>query len=192
MASATEESIEMLLQLTATDLIWLGETADGKRGVDLVLVKDCHGKPRLKEAVEDGDTKVRDIKIKTEPSRFKAGRKREQIKEVLCRPHQGKEFLLTSKAEFDAVFWSESAIGKFVWPYYHSHRLWDSVMQGVREAFDGDPHAVAIAHQAPSKSSVQPPSLGSLHVGRVTTINMVPELEFVPAAQYLEEAQSSH
>jgi hypothetical protein len=188
MNNATAEPIELLLQLSATDLIWLGETADGKRDVDLVLVRDKHGEARLKEKPGEGDEKVRDIKIRTEPSKFGPGKEREKIAEVVCRSKEGGEVRLMSEDDYDAVFWSESAIGKFVWPYYHSHRLWDKQIQDVKDKFDGDSTAVAVAHQAPSKSSTKTLSpVESLLVGRLSTLKAAPELEFVSAIKYLQE-----
>jgi hypothetical protein len=178
-------TIDTHLDLSVTDIIWLGERADSKRGVDLVLVRDKDGKPNLRETPEPGDEVVQEITIRTPDPSGQPGFTREQIAEVICRSAEGKEFTLLSSKEFDAVFWSESSVRKFVWPYYHSHRLWDAELQTLQDQFDGDPTAVAIAHQAPSKSSVQKTSsVSNLLVAKVAANKAAPELKFMPAAHY--------
>ena len=178
-------TIDTHLDLSVTDIIWLGETADSHRGVDLVLVRDKDGKPTLKEKAEPGDDVVQEITVRTADTSARPGFTREEIAEVICRSAEGKEFRLTTADEYDAVFWSESSVRKFVWPYYHSHRLWDAELQQLQDQFDTDPMAVAIAHQAPSKSSVQKTSsVSNLLVAKVAADKAAPELKFMRAAHY--------
>ena len=73
-----------------------------------------------------------------------------------------------------------------MWPYYHSHRLWDADLQKLQDNYDNDPEAAAIAHQAPSKSSVKTTSsVSNLLVAKVATNKAGPELKFVPASMYV-------
>lgn len=61
---------------------------------------------------------------------------------------------------WDAVFWTESAVEKFLYPYYHAHRIWDQQIIDVKNAFEAYPDAYAIRHKAPSAS--EPMSLSSI------------------------------
>jgi hypothetical protein len=178
-------TVDTHLDLSVTDIIWLGETADSHRGVDLVLVRDKDGKPTLREKPEPGDEVVQEITVRTSEPSTQRGFTREEIAEVICRSAEGKEFRLKTSDEYDAVFWSESAVRKFVWPYYHSHRLWDADLQKLQDQYDGDREAVAIAHQAPSKSSIQKTSsVANLLVAKVAANKAAPELKFMSAAHY--------
>jgi hypothetical protein len=133
--------------LTATDLAWLGETADGIRKETLRLVVDKAGMPRLRRPNEHENDDREIAPVRTDAL------DRWRVDAVVVRPNQAKQVALETDSSYDAVFWSESSVDKFVWPYYHSHRLWNDTLQAVKDTFAVDRNAVAIAHQAPSKSS---------------------------------------
>lgn len=180
----TDLAIEMLLQLSAKDIIWLGEAADGQRGVDLLLVRDAEGKPALRETPRPDDIVVRELKVRTEPT-LNGGRTRDRVEEVICVPASGAPFKLASEDKYDAVFWTESSIEKFVWPYYHSHRIWSDEIAAIKQRFDETPTALAIAHQAPSRSSVEYSSpTASLMVGVLEGEPERCSLRFMPAGHF--------
>ena len=55
----------------------------------------------------------------------------------------------------DALFWTESAVEKFLFPYYAAHRLFtDEEMQRLKDAFKSE-KAVALWHRAPSYSIIE-------------------------------------
>jgi hypothetical protein len=140
----------LLLELSEADLVRLGEQADGGLERELLLVRDGDGRARLRRAVEPGDQVVSQIRIRP-PVPTLASRAR--LTEVVCRSAGGATLSLRpDRDEYDCIFWSESAVRKFVWPYYHAHRLWDADLQRLRDEWESDPTAVAIAHQAPTKS----------------------------------------
>jgi hypothetical protein len=142
----------LLLELSEADLVRLGEEADGRRGRELLLVRDRDGRPRLRPAAEAGDQVVSQVRVRP-PAPTLAGRAR--LTDIVCRSADGASLAIRPDAdEFDCLFWSESAVRKFVWPYYHAHRLWDAGLQQLRDEWESDPTAVAIVHQAPTKSVV--------------------------------------
>jgi hypothetical protein len=141
----------LAVDVAETDIIWLGEGADEGTGTDLLVVKDQDGTPRVRQAAQPGDEVVSRIRVRRPPS--VAGR--QQLDEVVCRSVGGATYQLpTEVEEYDCVFWTESAVRKFLWPYYHAHRLWNADLQRLRDEYESDPTAVAIAHQAPSKSRI--------------------------------------
>jgi hypothetical protein len=143
----------------STKLSWLGEGADGFRGKDLALVVD--EKRKLVLIILEQDLAKRDkqlagkefiAEVKTE-----CNTERVSVDNVRCQgiDHDGRAFsaeLLSSK-DYDAVFWTESSIEKFLYPYYHAQRLWSPQMDDLKRTFEADNNAVAIAHRAPSTSS---------------------------------------
>jgi hypothetical protein len=133
----------------ATNLSWLAETADGKRGQTLYLIKDDQDKLQL---VTQTELKGRSwlAVVETPKNRPHRG----QVSEVACRgQYEGKDFELELKhPDYDAVFWTESSIEKFLYPYYRSHRIWDDKIEQAKRKFDTYDSAVAMAHRAPSTS----------------------------------------
>ena len=133
----------------ATNLSWLAETADGLRGETLYLIIDQDDKLQIVQESSLGNAKRRLADIctpKTRPNRKK-------VTQVTCKVENGKEKILDSTKKFDAVFWTESSVEKFLYPYYRAHRLWDDAkMDEIKNKFDSSDDAVAIAHRAPSTS----------------------------------------
>jgi hypothetical protein len=158
------------LQANSTNLGWLAETSDGKREKYLLLVLDQHNMLQLRENLQDGDRRVvpieegedKELRVMT-PKRRK---ERVEVEEVSCKPKGCLSIPLPPGEEWDALFWTESAVEKFLYPYYHSQRLWNDEMDKVKAKFDKDDCAVAIAHRAPSHSAILPAQ--TLSIGRLT------------------------
>ncbi|HET6578578.1 MAG TPA: hypothetical protein VFG66_09655 [Gemmatimonadales bacterium] len=169
------------LELDSKELAWAAETADGTRDKTMFLVLDQDGALQLKESMEGSDRLLRRVKT---ASHVPARRK---VLEVSCAVDGWNDPARLSSAEkWDAVFWTESSIEKFLYPYYHCQRLWDERMDSVRDAFEHDAEAVAIAHRAPSNSKVLGPSpVDTLGVARLTTRDGVPRLEWLSGSAYL-------
>src|SRR3954471_2011681 len=103
--------------VTANDLRWLGEEADGKRGDDYIVVwrhDDRLGRERLVLAlvgsVEAQNNAAADIPVRTN---FEGTGLTSHAK--ISITHNGREVDI-SKA--DCVFWTQSSFEKFVIPYY--------------------------------------------------------------------------
>jgi hypothetical protein len=196
--TTSDAAAQQDVELSPTNLTWLGEEGDAKPGKKLMIVKDKDGRWGLREtAVGDEQVVVPGIRITTPLDTTAAT---DHIAKVVCTTTKGSSVELKSDEQFDSVFWTPSSVRKFVWPYYQSHRLWDDEIQAVKDKFETDPNAFAIAHQAPSRSSVRPgsPAAGLL-VGRVVmpraaaapagaaaaAAPAAPTFEFVPALQYI-------
>jgi hypothetical protein len=166
----------------ANELAWAAETADGLRDRTLFLVLDEDGHLRVREGKAGSDQEIRRIRTEShQPNRRK-------VLEVNCEVDGwGKPVRLPSAEHWDAVFWTESSIEKFLYPYYHAQRLWDEKMDWIREEFNEDPEAVAIAHQAPSNSRIPGDSiaLSTIGIARFITRDGVPSLEWLSGAEYL-------
>ena len=157
----------------ATNLSWLAETADGLRDIPLALIVDDEKNLQLIKDTEPGAEKslVTIITPKHRPNRI-------PVTEVGCRGEYedstGKqkvfERTLPSDMDYDAVFWTESSVEKFLYPYYRAHRLWDQTMDRLQEQFENDDFAVAIAHRAPSKSSSVAPTAVEIGVVKDGTL----------------------
>jgi hypothetical protein len=161
----------------ATNLSWLAETADGTRGETLYLIKDTKEKLQL---VSEGDLKGRAYLATVETP--KKRRERQEVTEVVCH---GKNYSATLKSteKYDAVFWTESSIDKFLYPYYAAHRIWDERMDKVKKKFDDSDFAVAIAHRAPSTSEAlayEEVEVGVLDAGALTWMTVKQFLAYQP------------
>lgn len=139
-------------------LTWLAEKADGHREEKLQLVLHPAEGLRLRreqEALEPGETPVCTI----ETSSCQPGRKRVTNIALQIDGKTTQDFDIDPEG-WDALFWTESAVEKFLYPYYHAHRIWDEKIIAVKDAFEAHPEAYAIRHKAPSAS--EPMSLSSL------------------------------
>ena len=133
-------------------LSWAAETADGTRD-QLLRMSIVGDHLQVGKPTPNAPTDPSAIDIFT-ASRQKARPRTTRAELYLEGGSQPIEIDITEADPWDVVFWTESSIEKFLWPYYHSHRLWDDDMTKLQAQFDGDPHAVAIAHKAPSASSI--------------------------------------
>ncbi len=120
---------------TARGLAWLAERADGLRDQDLVLIRNSDGKLDLVPA--DSTTADAILEVRT-PSRKKQ------------KPRTART--LKIEKEWDAVFLSESAVGKFLIPYYVSQRLLTKAeLEGLRIAYQQNERVIGIIHIPPSR-----------------------------------------
>jgi hypothetical protein len=135
----------------STRLSWLAETADGWRDQKLQLIYHAveglsvkHADDRLKS----GEAKVCDIETpSSQPNRVK-------VVSVTLETDDGTSHKFPVDPEgWDALFWSESSIAKFLYPYYQSHRIWGDDIETAKESFEEYPMAFAIRHKAPSASA---------------------------------------
>jgi hypothetical protein len=136
-------------RISARDLAWLAETADGIRNEEVVLVlkKDGSGYElkEEREAEREGQEVV--LRVYTE-----AVRRRElQPATITVKAEGGKAFRVDQTA--DALFWTESSIEKFLFPYYYAQRLLtEEEMARLRESFERA-NIVAFAHIPPSRAT---------------------------------------
>lgn len=135
----------MTHRFTAQELRLMAEAADGMRGEDLVLISknrddgsgvvlDVIPEKDLDSALHKELLKCRtDLKVGNPPTI-------EHIK-IKAKDNQKEESLLD---RCDALFWTESAVEKFVIPYYVGVLGLHSTVE-VWRAFD-DPKVYALAH----------------------------------------------
>jgi hypothetical protein len=174
-------------EVDSTELSWAAETADGTRDKELFLVLEDGKYLKVKAKLGANDKEVRKVRTKSKRE------KRKKVVEVLCTVKEWKEpARFPSAEEWDALFWTESAIEKFLYPYYHAQRLWNDEIEKVKKKFDRDDDAVAIAHRAPSHSlAIDKYGLQTLGVARVTREREGFRVTVVPGPEYLELALSS-
>jgi hypothetical protein len=139
-------------QIDSTILHWLAEEAHGRQGSrNLILVKDAKGQPALRNSEGEGGVQATDevlFEVTTPPS---APQLKPPQKIILQVPG-GKEERLDKLEGCDSLFWSRSAIEKFLFPYYAAHRLLtEKEMADLRSKCQAE-DVVAILHIAPSKS----------------------------------------
>jgi hypothetical protein len=111
-------SAEQMLTLTANQLRQLAEQADGQRGVelelgDMIRQPDGSTTPSLRPAGTGGDG-ARSIRILTP---LLASNRRLPAAVTLTSPTSGKLISIDPK-RYDALFWGEAAMEKFLIPYY--------------------------------------------------------------------------
>jgi len=132
----------------STRLAVLTETADGWRDEKLQLVYDDNTGLSIKregDKLTSSESKVCDI---VTPSIQKD---RTKVVSVTLETADGASHKFAVDPEgWDALFWSESSIGKFVYPYYHAQRIWNEDLETLQNSFDSYPMAFAIRHKAPS------------------------------------------
>ncbi len=121
--------------LSARTLAWLAEGADGNRDEDLVITVNEQGKLQLKLKREVPEGKwVLEVYTKS--------RKRQER-----RPLK-----VTIPVDWDAMFLTESAVEKFVFPYYEAQRLLTKTeISALKTAFYSRPEVVGVAHKPPSR-----------------------------------------
>ena len=126
--------------IDARSLARIAEWVDGLRDQSLVVVRENDQWIVRPERPGDDDKAV--LKS-SKPLNVPSDRRRMESKVTI----RG----LPLKAEYDALFWTESAIEKFLFPYYASHRIMtDKEHEDLMAAYQKD-SLVAIAHVAPSQ-----------------------------------------
>src|SRR5688572_8986747 len=132
------KSPKPIATITSKELSWLAERADGSRDEDLALVRDVNGLPQIRESrdpgkppvLEDGDELIANV-------RTSDSCKREKVVAVHIETQTGMQLPITGKGP-DALFWTQSAVEKFLYPYYYSQRLWDDEMDKLKAKFSTD------------------------------------------------------
>lgn len=142
--------------LSANDLRWLGEKADGLRGVPLYLVVD---EKQGLDVVEEKDLKGREsiIEIRTKSR----GPGIPENPELRAKPriwYKNKLYSDRDLEQADAVFFSQSAVEKFLLPYYMRFKSGAEV-QGMENKLFNNEGVIAAIHIPPSFTKVWPPVL---------------------------------
>ena len=133
-------------RVDSRQMSWWAEGADGTRDKELVLVLDEGGEYQLKEEQPGDNVVLRVYTPSLAPNRLKPV-------EITFQAPGCEKIRIDEQA--DALFWTESAVEKFLFPYYAAHRLFtDEEMQRLKDAFKSD-KAVALWHRAPSTCAVQ-------------------------------------
>jgi hypothetical protein len=145
-------------RVDSRQMSWWAESADGTRDKELALVLTAGGEYVVKEEEPGDEVVLRMYTPSITPERLKPT-------EITFQAPGCEKIRIEELA--DALFWTESAVEKFLFPYYASQRLLtDEEMRALKEGFR-DARVVAIWHQAPSKSLFQyarPAGLESLSV----------------------------
>ena len=160
-------------------LSWLAEEADGWRGEELSLMLHPTSGLRLRR---EGDSPMpgEHELCKIETPKCQPGRI--PVLSVAVEIQGASTQKIDPAKGWDAVFWTESAVEKFLYPYYHAHRLWDDTMDQVQLAFETYPGAVAIMHKAPSNSFVMN-AAASLQIG---ALDLSGKFQWMTVPRFLE------
>lgn len=134
-------------------LSWMAESADGWRDEQLKLVLHDTDGLSIRRATYQIDPKVEHEVCPIETPSCRPDR--EKVKTVTLDTDNAGSYQIDVQPEgWDTVFWTESSIEKFLYPYYHAHRLWDQDMEDLKQAFEAYSGAFAIRHKAPSTSAI--------------------------------------
>ena len=157
---------------TATTLTWLDEMADGYRDEGLKLVMHAKDGLSLRRA-----SYTLDPTLETEVCRIQTPSSqptRQKVQSVTLDTQNGASHRIdVTTDDLESGFGMESAIEKFVYPYYHSHRSWTPELEALKEAYRSYPDAFAMRHKAPSRLAAEP-FAESLEVG-VIGMGVVPQ-----------------
>jgi hypothetical protein len=145
MAAPTKPTVR---SIDANKLAWWAETAHGKQGTPLYIVLRADGTPELAERDKlDGREPLLEVETK-------GVRKNPLVRPLKLTmqvsPTRVINFL--DDPDYDALFWTASAIEKFLFPYYHSQRLYNRAqMDRLEKEYDTDDQLIVAAHRAPSR-----------------------------------------
>ena len=172
--------------LTYRNIAWWAESADGLPDQELALA-EVVVKGGVKYVIEPAETareKKHTILIggifvdSCQPDRPKVDR-------VLIEVDGITRECKVDNQTCDAVFCTESAVRKFLLPYYHAQRLlsaqeWEDLNTAI-----ADPTVPAIGHVAPSHSkAVGANQIFSVAQAKVDTEGQVGELEWISLGEY--------
>jgi hypothetical protein len=135
-------------QIEARNLRALGEFADGYRDKDFSLVEMKDGSFRLRDAAAGPQAEETRVVATVRTSSKVPNRERPEVelKTTKMTKAMGKDY--------DALFWTESSIEKFLIPYYcHMRTLTETDMAAIAEICR-NPKLVAIGHVPPSEPEI--------------------------------------
>ena len=123
-----------LPKVDARGLAWAAEMADGNRDIELVLFRNGNRLTLAPENDENQDNAI--LKV------FTASRK-----------HQHRtQTHFEIPVEWDSLFLTESAVEKFLFPYYEAQRLLPPhKLQQLKDLFYSNAEYIGIAHLPPSR-----------------------------------------
>jgi hypothetical protein len=149
----SSEARRVTPRVDSRQISWWAESADGARDKELALVLTASGEYIVKEEEPGDHVVLRMYTPSTTPDRMKPV-------EITFQAPGCEKVRIDEVA--DAIFWTESAVDKFLFPYYASQRLLtDEEMRRFKESFR-DERVVAIWHQAPSRSHLLQATEGSI------------------------------
>jgi hypothetical protein len=170
-------------QLEASDLRALAEKADGMRERDLHLVVR-KGKLEIVDELKDGDRRVAAVRTDDVTKRrrpfslaLELGAPVPEPESVSASetPASGElpamSVLLPSDMTkvFDALFWTESAVDKFVLPYYQ--KLYSRKrLAELEDSFDTRPNVAAIAHFGMSETRLVEKGIAPAEAKRIVKL----------------------
>jgi hypothetical protein len=145
----------------SSTLAWLAETADGTREKQFVLVYRNNQELKLLEPADvNAKTDVRICDIQTPNCRPD----RTKVAEVHVYVEKNpKPIIIKVQDGTDAIFLTESAVEKFLYPYYRAHRIWNTKMDDLQKKYETTRTAVGMLHRAPSNSDTFSPE-GTLKI----------------------------
>lgn len=137
----------MAVKVTANDLRKLAEHADGRRGVKMKIV--ARGDDKLDISYDENDTSLFDVYTDATDNHPMGTPKEVTIsydeRKVVFT---NKDMDMASNKFLDSMFWTQSAIEKFMVPYYA--RIFSPLeMRDLRTAYT-DPQVIAIGHRYPT------------------------------------------
>jgi hypothetical protein len=149
-ATALDASEPSSRTLTARQLRVLAEKAEGWRGKGpLVLIETNDGHEVTSEAALKDRRIPPNIVARVEATEDVPGRARPARIDFYATKTSDARPLVD---EFDALFWSEAAVQKFLFPYYHSLRLLTPEAMQTLEKSYWDGKAIAFGHKIDSRT----------------------------------------
>lgn len=136
-------------EVDSRDLSCFTEAAHGAMGEELAIVSTAAGDKRLIRFADMKSGHTLLLRVFTSPE----VPKRMKPAAITFEPTDSGPKVNVAK-DFDACFWSESAVEKFLFPYYEAHRLLTrQEMEQLRTRYKSE-NAIAILHMPPSRSLV--------------------------------------
>jgi hypothetical protein len=127
--------------LTADELRKLAEAVDGIRDRSAYLVWTASGEPQAKTSLDPDDELIVECETRN------AAPERQSFRSIMLDPPMLDEKgnpVTDLPAKYDAMFWSEAAVEKFVLPYYARLNK-PSVVTAMLQAFN-HPSVCAVIH----------------------------------------------
>jgi hypothetical protein len=147
-SGSPREGATILPEVDARALAWWAESAHGLQGQRLAVIRRAGaGAPELAPLSSVGPEDELYFEVFT-PEHSPPMVRPEKL---VIKPPNGPEINLHEMPEADALFWTASAIEKFVFPYYYAQRLLDHAQMAKLLADYNSSTLVAILHVAPSK-----------------------------------------